>query len=149
MAPSCYNGRNKRLQTMSDWFPQIVLIEKVINHPNADVLDIATVLGDYPVIVKRDEYKVGDLAGYIPIDSIVPDTEQFYFLCPKAYEKFEDENGQIQNRPLGPKFAVGEVPEKYRIIKAKKIRNVYSQGMLVILIVLLTHKRQQFFPMLG
>jgi len=116
---------------MSDWTPQVVLIEKVEKHPDADILDVATVLGDYPVIIKRGEYQVGDLAGYIPIDSIVPDTEGFYFLCPKAYEKYEDEAGEIQQRMLGPKFEVGSVPEKYRIIKAKKIRGRYSQGMLV------------------
>lgn len=116
---------------MTDWQPQVVKIEAVKNHPDADALDLVTVLGDYPVIVKRDEYKVGDLAGYIPIDSIVPDTNQFYFLCPKAYEKYEDDNGQVQQRQLGPKYPVGSVPEKYRIIKAKKIRGVYSQGMLV------------------
>ena len=116
---------------MSDWHPQIVRIEKVEKHPFADALDVATVLGDYPVIIKRDEYREGDVAGYIPIDSIVPDTEQFYFLCPKLYEKYEDEQGQMQQRQLGPKFPVGAVPEKYRIIKAKKIRGIYSQGMLI------------------
>ena len=116
---------------MSDWQPQIVRIEKVEKHPDADVLDVCTVLADYPVITKRNEFVVGDLAGYIPIDSIVPDIQQFYFLCPKAYEKYEDENGQMQQRQLGPKFPVGGVPEKYRIIKAKKIRGIYSQGMLV------------------
>lgn len=116
---------------MSDWQPQIVRIEKVEKHPDADALDIATVLGDYPVITKRGEYNVGDVAAYIPIDSIVPDTEQFYFLCPKAYEKYEDDQGQMQQRQLGPKYPVGGVPEKYRIIKAKKIRGIYSQGMII------------------
>jgi len=116
---------------MGDWAPQVVKIEKVVNHPNADALDIATVLGDYPVIVKRNEYKIDDLACYLPIDSIVQDTDQFYFLCPKAYEKYEDDKGNIQQRQMGPKYSIGSVPEKYRILKAKKIRNVYSQGMLV------------------
>lgn len=116
---------------MSDWLPQIVKIEKVEKHRDADTLDVVTVLGDYPVIVKRDEYKVGDVAGYIPIDSIVPDTQQFYFLCPKAYEKYDGPNGETLQRQLGPKYTLGSVPEKYRIIKAKKIRGTYSQGMLV------------------
>lgn len=115
---------------MSDWQPQIVRIEKVEKHPDADALDIATVLGDYPVISKRDEYKVGDLTGYIPIDSIVPDTDQFYFLCPVNREQYE-EDGEVKSRILGPKYPVGQVPEKYRRIKAKKIRGRYSQGMLV------------------
>lgn len=115
---------------MSDWQPQIVRIEKVEKHPYADALDISTVLGDYPVITKRDEYKVGDVAGYIPIDSIVPDTDQFYFLCPVNREQYE-ENGEVKSRIIGPKYTVGSVPEKYRRIKAKKIRGRYSQGMLV------------------
>lgn len=114
---------------MSDWQPQVVRIEKLIKHPDADALDIATVLGDYPVIVKRDEYRVGDVTGYIPIDSIVPDTELFYFLCPVNREQYE-ENGEIKSRILGPKYTIGTVPEKYRRIKAKKIRGTYSQGML-------------------
>lgn len=115
---------------MSDWNPQVVTIEKVEKHPDADLLEIVTVLGDYPIVAKAGEYKVGDLAGYIPIDSIVPDTNYFYFLCPKAYEKYE-ENGETKQRQIGSKYILGEVPERYRIIKAKKIRGTYSQGMLI------------------
>ena len=77
---------------MSEWLPSCVRIEKAEKHPDADNLDIATVLGDYPVICKRGEYKVGDLAGYIPVDTVVPDIEQWHFLSPKIYEQYE-ENG--------------------------------------------------------
>lgn len=133
---------------MTDWLPQVVRIEKVEKHRDADALDVATVLGDYPVIVKRDEYKVGDIAGYIPIDSIVPDTERFYFLCPKAYEKYE-ENGEVKQRQLGPKYTLGSVPEKYRIIKAKKIRGTYSQGMLVPMPVSPEWPREQYQELIG
>lgn len=115
---------------MGDWSPQVVRIEKVEHHPNADALDLVTVLSDYPVVVKRDEYEVGHLAGYIPIDSIVPDESEFYFLCPKSYEKYE-EDGEVKQRQTGNKYELGQVPEKYRVIKARKIRGVYSQGMLV------------------
>lgn len=118
---------------MTDWLPQIVRIEKVEKHPDAEALSICTVMGDYPVITKLDEFKEGDIAGYIPIDSIVPDTQFFYFLCPKAYEKYEEGN-EIKQRQVGSKYPVGAVPEKYRIIKAKKIRGIYSQGMLVNII---------------
>ncbi len=114
---------------MSDWQPQIVRIEKIEKHPDADALDIATVLGDYPVIVKRGEYKEGTFACYIPIDSIVPDTDQFHFLCPVNREQF-DEGGEVKSRIIGAKYQVGAVPDKYRRIKAKKIRGRYSQGML-------------------
>lgn len=115
---------------MSDWQPQIVRIEKVEKHPDADALDICTVLGDYPVITKRNEYQADQFACYIPIDSIVPDTSFFYFLCPVNREQYE-ENGEVKSRILGPKYEVGSIPEKYRRIKAKKIRGRYSQGMLV------------------
>jgi len=116
---------------MTDWQPQVVVIEKVENHPNADALDVCTVLGDYPVITKRGEYSVGDRSGYLPIDTIVPDTDKFHFLCPKSYEKYEGDYGEVLQRQLGPKYPIGGVPEKYRIIKAKKIRGIYSQGMLI------------------
>lgn len=115
---------------MSDWHCQVCVIEKMVKHPNADNLSIATVMGDYPVVTKTGQYNVGDKIGYIAIDSIVPDVEAYYFLCPKAYEQYE-EDGEVKQRQTGPKFPVGSVPEKYRIIKAKRIRNVYSMGMLV------------------
>lgn len=115
---------------MSDWNCQVCKIEKIIKHPDADNLSIATVMSDYPVIIKTGQYNVGQLVGYIAIDSIVPDNQEFYFLCPKSYEKYE-ENGEIKQRQVGMKFSVGSVPEKYRIIKAKRIRGEYSQGMLV------------------
>jgi len=111
---------------MSDWFPQVTRIRSIETHPNANSLEIATVW-DYPVCAKIGQYKVGDLVGYIPIDTIMPDTEEFHFLCPKNYERKED-GTQVQ---AGPKYPVGSVPEKYRRIKAKKMLQVYSQGMLV------------------
>lgn len=115
---------------MGDWQPQVVKIEKIEKHPNADLLSIATVLGDYPVIIKTGQYQVGNLAAYLPIDTVCPDTEQFYFLCPKAYERYE-EDGEIKQRQVGNKYLEGQVPEKYRILKAKRIRNIFSMGMLV------------------
>lgn len=117
---------------MSDWQPQLVRIEKVEQHPYADALDIATVLGDYPVIVKRDEYKAGDLAQYIPIDTIVPDCYTFYFLSPKAQLSAGLTAADVKYAyEIGKKYRLGEVPEKYRIIKAKKLRGIYSQGLLI------------------
>jgi tRNA-binding EMAP/Myf-like protein len=115
---------------MTAWYPNVVRIEKIEKHPNADALEIATVLNDFPVIMKFGQYKLNQLVGYIPIDSIVSDTEQFHFLSPVNRENYE-ENNEIKSRIIGPKYPVGSVPEKYRIIKAKKIRNIYSMGMLV------------------
>jgi RNA ligase (TIGR02306 family) len=114
---------------MSEWNPSVVLVEKIEKHPNADNLEIATVLGDYPTIIRTGDYKVGDLACYLQIDTILPDTEEYHNLSPRAYEKYE-ENGEIKQRQIGAKYPIGSVPEKNRILKAKKIRNVYSVGML-------------------
>ena len=115
---------------MSDWINKIVRVEKVEKHPEADRLDIAYVMGDYPIVCKLNQYKVGDLVGYISIESILPDTEEFHFLSPKQYEKYE-ENGEIKQKIIGPKYPVGFVPEKFRRLKAKRFFNVYSQGILI------------------
>jgi len=50
-------------------------IQKIVNvekHPNADLLDIARVL-NYKCIVKRDQFKIGDLCVFIEPDSVLPD----------------------------------------------------------------------------
>jgi RNA ligase (TIGR02306 family) len=115
---------------MSEWHPSVVKIEKIQKHPNADNLSIATVLGDYPVIIKTGQYNIDQHVGYLPLDTVVPDVNEYHFLSPKQYEKFE-ENGEIKQRIIGPKYTVGSVPEKYRTIKAKRILNIYSMGMIV------------------
>jgi hypothetical protein len=45
----------------------------------ADNIVKATVLG-WEIVVKKDEFKAGDLVAYIQIDTVVPETEQFEFL---------------------------------------------------------------------
>lgn len=80
---------------------EIVKISNIIKHPDADSLSIAHVMGDYPVIFRTDQFKEGDLAAYICVDSVVPDTEIFAFLQGK------------------------------RRIKARRLRGIYSEGLLV------------------
>lgn len=76
-------------------------------HPNADRLEVATVYG-FQVIVRKDQYKVGDSVIYIPIDSVIPQwLEQQLF----------PEDAKIK-------------PDKGRI-KQIRIRKLASQGMLV------------------
>jgi tRNA-binding EMAP/Myf-like protein len=117
---------------LSDWCPQIVKIVNVRKHEGADALAIVTTsVGDYPIITKLGEYNIGDLAVYVPIDTIVPDTEQFHFLSPLQYEAREDSEGTVTRQAIGRKYEVGNVPENYRIIKAKRLRGEYSQGMLI------------------
>ena len=57
----------------------VVKIEEILPHPNADTLGIVYI-GGYQCVVKKDAYKVGDLALYIQPDTIVPAIPQFSFL---------------------------------------------------------------------
>lgn len=50
----------------------------------ADFIQKATVLG-WELVIKKDEFKVGDLAGYIQIDTVVPEIEQFEFLRERKF----------------------------------------------------------------
>lgn len=86
---------------MTEWRCEIVKLGKIGKHPNADSLSITHVYDGYPVIFRTGDYQEDDLAVYVPVDSIVPDTAEFAFLQGK------------------------------RRIKAKKIRGIFSQGMLV------------------
>lgn len=50
----------------------------------ADFIQKATVLG-WELVIKKYEFKVGDLAGYIQIDTVVPEIEQFEFLRERKF----------------------------------------------------------------
>jgi len=86
---------------VSEFNVEVVKIGPVERHPNADSLSITQVHGGYPVIFRTGDYIEGSLAVYIPVDSVMPDTERWTFL------------------------------KGHRRIKAKKIRGVFSMGMLV------------------
>ena len=88
---------------MSEWRVEVVRVNELEKHPNADTLSITYVFGKegYPCIVKNGDFEVGDRAIYIPVDSVVPDTAQFAFLG------------------------------SHRRIRAKKLRGVFSMGLLV------------------
>jgi len=49
----------------------------------ADAIEKATILG-WQLVVKKGEFKVGDLAVYCEIDSIFPDQPEFEFLKPRG-----------------------------------------------------------------
>ena len=84
---------------MSEFHVEVTRVKGVQKHPNADTLSIAEVNG-YPVIFRTGDFEEDGLAVHVPVDSIVPDTEDWAFL-----------NGS-------------------RRIKAKKLRGVFSIGML-------------------
>lgn len=76
-------------------------------HPNADLLELAKV-GDYRSIVRKGQFKTGELGVYIPESAIVPD----WLISELGLEgKLA---GKAQNR-----------------VKAVKLRKILSQGLVV------------------
>lgn len=85
---------------MSESHVKVVRIGTIEKHPNADSLSITKIHGGYPVIFRTGEFETGSLAAYIPVDSVMPDTDEWSFL------------GSSKR------------------IKAKKLRGVFSMGLL-------------------
>ncbi len=66
---------------------KLASIQKIVNITpieGADIIETAQVLG-WEVVVKKGEYKVGDLCCYIQIDTVVPDREEFAFLRERKF----------------------------------------------------------------
>ncbi len=57
---------------------------KIAAIDGAELIETATVLG-WEIVVKKDEYKVGDLCAYIQIDTIVPDRPEYEFLRDRKF----------------------------------------------------------------
>lgn len=109
---------------MSDWHPIVYRLGKIDPLPGSDFLEITTIMGEYPAILKKGQYKENQLASFLPYDTIVPDNEYFHFLA-KPIKR--DKNGNV----LIPPPNVGSVPLKDRTIKARKIRGFYSDCLIV------------------
>lgn len=90
---------------------RVVVIDKVIKHPNADALDLCTV-GGWVVVSQRGLYGPGDLACYFEIDSWVPNT-----IAPFLTKEGKE-----------PKVYEGVPGERLRSIK---LRGELSQGLLI------------------
>lgn len=82
----------------------VVRIESKEKHPNADALELIKI-GGWTVVSKLGQYNVGDFAVYVPPESIV-NTER-------------------------PEFSFLNRGRKEELIKVKKIRGIYSQGLLI------------------
>lgn len=91
----------------------------------ADSIEVATVKG-WKVVVKKNEFNVGDKCVFFEIDSLLPLREEFEFLGEKSVKKSLTDNG--------------EEVEGYRL-KTVKLRGQISQGLALPLNVnLLGHE---------
>jgi RNA ligase (TIGR02306 family) len=86
-------------------------IKSIREHPNADALEIAEVLG-WQTIVKKGEYEQGDKIVFVVIDTILPHAPWSEFLADKKN------------------------PEKTIRLNTIKLRGEYSQGLVLPLSVL-------------
>jgi RNA ligase (TIGR02306 family) len=73
--------------------------------PDADAIECAIVGGGWPVVVKKGEFKVGDLAVYMEIDSWAPHT-----LCPW--------------------LSKGKEPREYNGVKGERLRSIRLRGQI-------------------
>lgn len=90
---------------MSAFKVEVVKINSINPHPNADRLDIVTIVGmAYQVITAKGNFKVGDLAFYFPIDSVIPDNFLDKFVIRAYYSKK---------------------------LRAAKLRGIFSEGLLI------------------
>lgn len=91
---------------MAKFAVSVEKIKQVSDHPNADRLSIAKVLG-YNVIIKKDEYKTGDTIVYIPTQSVLP-------------------KNIIEELGLSGKLA----GSKKNRVKEASLRGIFSEGLI-------------------
>lgn len=94
----------------------IRVINEINPIPEADAIERATVDG-WNVVVKKGEFKPGDLCVYCEIDSFLPVKDEFEFLRKSSYRKMSDGT------------------EGFRL-KTIKLRGQVSQGLLLPISVL-------------
>src|SRR5918997_3744399 len=56
---------------MSSLIVEVCRIERVLPHPNADVLELAHIKG-WQCVVPKGKYAPGSLVTYVPIDAVLP-----------------------------------------------------------------------------
>ena len=89
---------------MSSLIVEIVEIKEILDHPDADRLEIAKVKG-WECVVGKGDLNQGDLVVYVPIDSVLP----------------------IE---LSDRLGVTKYLSKGRV-RTAKLRGIYSQGLII------------------
>jgi RNA ligase (TIGR02306 family) len=87
---------------------EVFRIGKVEDHPDADRLELVEAWG-YVCVVKKGQFKEGDLAAYIPPETVLPNEEKWSFIWKgNAFPK-----------------------DRQRRIKASRLRGILSAGLII------------------
>ncbi len=93
----------------------IQIIEEILQHNNADSLELATVLG-WQVVTKKGEFKSGDKIIYLEIDSVCPPEPWAQFLEVRKYRiKTIRLRGQLSQGLILPMSLLGKTAESYAV----------------------------------
>lgn len=89
----------------------IEVIEEINPIPNADAIEVVSVLG-WRCVTKKGEFSVGDKIIYIEVDSIVPELPQYEFLRERKFRiRTIKLRGQVSQGLVLP---ISSLPENYR-----------------------------------
>jgi hypothetical protein len=97
---------------MSTFLCPVVEIGKTAKHPNADQLGVTHVFGNC-VVFRLGDFKEGDNAVFLPEESLLPEVPRWEFLWANRVK---------EGKPIR---------ETDRVIKAKKLRGIFSCGMVI------------------
>lgn len=97
----------------------VIRVEVIEPHPNADRLGVIKPFG-YQVCAALGEFRPGDLAAYVPPDSMV-DTRRPEFAFLRRGASGSGFETAVEKKP----------PRDFERIKVKKLRGLYSQGLLI------------------
>lgn len=92
---------------MSSLIVEVVNIDNIQEHPNADRLELATIKG-WQCVVRKNDFNKGNRVVYIPIDSVLP--------------------VQLEERIFGPDSKVKLSKSR---VKTIKLRGAISQGLVI------------------
>lgn len=120
---------------------KLVSIQKVLDIKpieGADAIEVAKVLG-WSVVVKKNEFKVGDMVVYAEIDSVFPDKPEFEFLRPRKFRiKTMKLRGQVSQGicfpldilPVGEYVEDQEVTDILEVVKFEPPIPKEQQGLV-------------------
>lgn len=74
----------------------VVKVGEIREIPDADRIELASVM-DYTVVVKKNEFKEGDLGVYVEVDSVLPDGLSEWPELRDKYIKLSQHDGEYEN----------------------------------------------------